>query len=87
MGQPLSELDEKGYTKDKVRIYCEVCGKKADCKYTRNMQRGINYGRPLIQTPDDWKIVMTLGESKQKVLCENCHPEELERGKRGIPLL
>lgn len=66
-----------GYTKDTVDIKCEVCGKEETCHWTRNKTPGMNLGRPMIELPDDWKVIMDFVKGEQKPLCPNCHPEEL----------
>lgn len=75
-----SELQRKGYTKDAVVVKCCVCRKEVVCKWTRNTTPGINYGRPLIQLPDDWKVILTYGTTKQDTCCPNCDPNDIKEG-------
>ena len=72
-----SELQRKGYTKDVVVISCANCGKKVTCKWERNMTPGIHFGRPRIHIPEDWKVMYTMGDTKQEVLCDKCMPQEV----------
>lgn len=69
-------LAEDGFTSDRVEVACDVCGRKVVCKWRRNDAPGINNGRPLIELPDDWKVMLTYGTTKQDVICDRCHPYE-----------
>lgn len=80
MSLPRSELEQKGYTKDAVIVSCCVCKKSVTCKWSRNSQRGMNYGRPMIELPEDWKVILTYGSTKQDVCCPNCTPDDLGEG-------
>jgi hypothetical protein len=75
------DLEEKGYSGDRVIVKCDNpgCGRKAVCKWSRNPARGIDYGRPVIDLPESWKVMFDLGAKNQRVLCDECHPEELSR--------
>jgi len=72
------ELIEKGYTKDRVLVECCCCHRRVECKWKRNTTPGINYGRPLIELPEDWKVIVTYGSTKQDVLCNTCDYEEFK---------
>lgn len=81
MAHPLNtELQRKGYTKDSVLVSCSVCAKTEVCKWTRNKTPGMNYGRPLIELPEDWKVILTYGSTKQDVCCQDCTPDDLKEG-------
>jgi hypothetical protein len=71
-----TELERKGYTKDSVVVHCCVCQKPVTCKWSRNKTPGMNFGRPLIELPEDWKVIMTYGFTKQDVCCPDCTIEE-----------
>lgn len=77
-----TELQQAGYTKDAVVVECAnpSCDHKVTCKWTRNQEPGRNFQRPIIQIPDDWRVVFTYGSDKQDVLCPTCDPAELPEG-------
>lgn len=75
-----TELEQKGYTRDAVVVHCVVCNKSEVCKWSRNKTPGKNFGRPLIEIPPDWKVILTYGDSKQDLLCPDCDPNELQEG-------
>lgn len=72
-----------GYTKDIVTIECRVCHTKVNCKWKRNRTRGIHFGRPMIELPDDWKVIYDFGSREQAPVCGNCEVRETP----GHPLL
>lgn len=78
--QVRTELEVKGYNSDVVYVRCIQCRRKATCKWKRNPTPGKNYGRPMIELPEDWKVIFTYGDSKQDVMCDRCDPQELQEG-------
>jgi hypothetical protein len=76
---PRSELERKGYTNDEVIVSCAMCHKKVTCHYTRNPNPGPRHGQPLIELPEDWKVIYTMGDKEQATLCDTCDPNELDR--------